>query len=255
MPSIATPDDWLVPDWPVPPGVRALCTTRAGGVSLPPYQGLNLGTHVGDCRDTVMANRSILHDVLGCRPVFLEQVHGVQVLSIDEDVPDGLCADVSIAAGPGAACAIMVADCLPVLFASRCGTHVAAAHAGWRGLAAGVLEGTLDRLSIDDGPRPIVWLGPCIGAQAFEVGADVKDAFESHDDSLADCFRATGTPGKWWADLAQIARRRLRAAGVDSIHGNDGSPAWCTASNPLRFFSHRRDGVSGRFAACVWIDA
>lgn len=253
MAASVMPVDWLVPDWPAPPGVRAVCTTRAGGMSLPPYQGLNLGSHVGDCRETVMTNRSMLQDVLGCRPVFLEQVHGVQGLSIDENTSDGLRADFSIASRPDVACTTMVADCLPILFATRCGTRVAAAHAGWRGLAAGVLEEALNRLAIEHASPPMVWLGPCIGAQAFEVGDDVKDAFESQDVSLSDCFRATGTTGKWWADLARLARRRLHMAGVESIHGNDSSPAWCTVSNPLRFFSHRRDGVSGRFVACIWI--
>ncbi|MGF6526067.1 peptidoglycan editing factor PgeF [Variovorax sp. PvP013] len=247
------PADWLVPDWPAPPGVHALCTTRAGGVSPSPYQSFNLGTHVGDAPAAVAANRSVLRDVLGVRPVFLEQVHGVEATVLDDTTPDGARADACIALHPGIACTVMVADCLPVLFASACGTRVAAAHAGWRGLAAGVLERTLERLTAHGGRRPVVWLGPCIGPRAFEVGDEVRAAFEKHDPSMATCFRAAGAPGKWWADLPLIARKRLTAAGVRDIHGNDGTGIWCTASNPLRFFSHRRDGVSGRFAACIWL--
>jgi hypothetical protein len=248
------PFDWLIPDWPAPPGVRALCTTRAGGVSLPPYQSLNLGDHVGDTTAAVAANRSLLREVLGVRPVFLEQVHGVELASLVAAMPDGVRADACIAQQPDIACTIMVADCLPVLFASECGTRVAAAHAGWRGLASGVIERTLAQLAASSGLRPMVWLGPCIGPRAFEVGDEVKSAFESHDAAATACFRTTGTTGKWWADLPMLARQRLQAAGVRKIHGNDGSDVWCTVGNPLRFFSHRRDGVSGRFAACIWLD-
>lgn len=249
------PADWLVPDWPAPPGVVALCTTRSGGVSLNPYHSLNLGTHVGDVPAAVAANRSVLRDVLGVRPVFLEQVHGVKEVVLDDTTPDGTCADACIALRPGVACTVMVADCLPVLFASACGTRVAAAHAGWRGLAAGVLERTLERLAIQGERHPVVaWLGPCIGPRMFEVGNDVKAAFERHDATTTTCFRATGASGKWWADLPMLARKRLNAVGVHDIHGNDGGDIWCTASNPLRFFSHRRDGVGGRFAACIWLD-
>ena len=254
MATSRMPVDWLVPDWSAPPGVSALCTTRSGGVSLPPYDSLNLGTHVGDESVAVAANRSMLREVLGVRSVFLEQVHGVEAVVLDDATPDGTRADACIALRPGLACTVMVADCLPVLFASACGTRVAAAHAGWRGLAAGVLERTLERLSAHDGRHPVVWLGPCIGPRAFEVGDEVRAAFETHDPATATCFRATGVSGKWWADLPMLARKRLIAAGVRTVHGNDGSDTWCTVSNPLRFFSHRRDGVSGRFAACIWLD-
>ncbi len=249
------PVDWIVPAWPAPRGVRALCTTRAGGVSLPPYDRCNLGVHVGDVHSDVTANRARLRDVLGVRPVFLDQVHGVEAILLDEATPDGTRADACIATRPDIACTVMVADCLPVLFASGCGTHVAAAHAGWRGLAAGVLERTLAGMTTNDGLRPIAWLGPCVGPRAFEVGDEVRAAFESQDAASADCFRSTGATGKWWADLPMLARRRLRSAGVRSIHGNDGDDAWCTVRNPSRFFSHRRDRVTGRFAACVWIEA
>ena len=248
------PAEWLIPDWPVPANVRSLCTTRAGGVSVGPYEGLNLGLHVGDVPDDVLRNRKALRDAIGVRPVFLKQVHGTDVLALDPQgarTQDGTVADACVATAPGIACTIMVADCLPVLFADASGTRVAAAHAGWRGLAAGVLERTLDQLAVES---PVVWLGPCIGPNAFEVGDDVRAAFATLSPEAADCFRATGEPGKWWADLPALARQRLRAAGVQAIYGNDGSDAWCTVRSPLRFFSYRRDGISGRFAACIWLD-
>ena len=254
MESVEIPSDWLIPDWPAPANVRAVCTTRAGGVSVGSYEGLNLGLQVGDVQADVLRNRAVLHDAIGVRPVFLQQVHGTDVLALDgrDAAPqDGAVADACIATAPGVACTIMVADCLPVLFADASGTRVAAAHAGWRGLAAGVLERTLVRL---DGESPVVWLGPCIGPNAFEVGDEVRATFVASSPEAADCFRPAGEPGKWWADLPALARQRLRAAGVVAVYGNDGSDAWCTVRSPLRFFSHRRDGVSGRFAACVWLD-
>ena len=254
MESVEIASDWLIPDWPAPANVKALCTTRAGGVSVGPYEGLNLGLHVGDAPADVLRNRAVLRDAIGVRPVFLQQVHGTDVLALDSQgggPQDGAVADACIATAPGVACTIMVADCLPVLFADAGGARVAAAHAGWRGLAAGVLERTLVQFDVES---PVVWLGPCIGPSAFEVGDEVRAAFSASSPEAADCFRATGKPGKWWADLPALARQRLRAAGVLAIHGNDGSDAWCTVRSPLRFFSHRRDGVSGRFAACIWLD-
>jgi YfiH family protein len=254
-PEVPEIPDWIVPDWPAPESVGAVCSTRAGGVSRGAYRGLNLGDHVGDAPADVDANRALLRDAIGVRPVFLKQVHGVDVLALDAGTPDGVEADACVAAAPGIACTVMVADCLPVLFASACGTRVAAAHAGWRGLASGVLERTLQRLRIEGDAAPVVWLGPCIGPGAFEVGSEVKAVFESHAPEAADCFRAAEEPGKWRADLAGLARQRLRAVGVECAYGNDGTDAWCTVRRPLDFFSHRRDGVSGRFAACVWLGA
>jgi hypothetical protein len=246
--------DWLVPAWPVPAQVRATCTTRAGGVSRGPYEGLNLGRHVGDDPADVAANRALLHEAIGVRPVFLQQVHGTDAIVLDPR--DALCSDGAVAdacttTSPGVACTIMVADCLPVLFANVAGTRVAAAHAGWRGLAAGVLE----RTAATFGGEPVVaWLGPCIGPGEFEVGDEVRALFEAQSPDAAACFTPAPVRGKWWADLPAFARQRLRSANVGMVCGNDGSDAWCTVRNPLRFFSHRRDGVSGRFAACVWID-
>jgi YfiH family protein len=239
--------DWLAPDWPAPAGVRAICTTRAGGVSQGAFGGLNLGGHVGDEPVNVATNRAQLQAAIGVRPVFLQQVHGTDVLPIDATTPDGAVADACTAVDTAVACTIMVADCLPVLFTDSDGRRVAAAHAGWRGLAAGVLERTA---GVFGDARPMAWLGPCIGPDAFEVRA----AFIAQSADAATCFKPGSAPGKWWADLPALARQRLRAAGVEAVYGNDGSDAWCTVRNPLRFFSHRRDGVSGRFAAAVWRD-
>ncbi|WP_354353677.1 peptidoglycan editing factor PgeF [Variovorax boronicumulans] len=247
---------WLVPEWPAPPNVRAVCTTRDDGVSLGRYASLNLGDHVGDDPAHVRENRARLQRAAAVRPVFLQQVHGTGVVSLDaaeDPVRDGTAADACTATTAGLACTIMVADCLPVLFADEAGHRIAAAHAGWRGLAAGVLEQTFRRFDAGQGAAKVIaWLGPCIGPGAFEVGPEVKAAFEAHAPEAAHCFKAAPAPGKWLADLPALARQRLRAAGVDAVYGNDGGDAWCTVNNPSRFFSHRRDGVSGRFAALVW---
>jgi YfiH family protein len=239
----------LVPDWPAPPGVHALCTTRDGGVSAGVYRSLNLGDHVGDAPADVALNRARLRDAIGARPVFLQQVHGIRLLALDAQTPDGTAADACTATAAGIACTIMVADCLPVLFTDGRGRRVAAAHAGWRGLAAGVLEETVGAFATEAGPDELMaWLGPCIGPEAFEVGDEVRAAFAS----APQCFKPAAAPGKWLADLAGLARQRLQAAGLTQLYGNDGSARWCTVNNPLLFFSHRRDRVSGRFAACIW---
>jgi YfiH family protein len=242
--------DWLIPDWPVHGSVRAVCTTRSGGVSEGRYASLNLGDHVGDDPVSVATNRQLLHAAIGVRPVFLQQVHDLQVQALDSGSVDGAQADACTTTEHDVACTIMVADCLPVLFATADGSHVGAAHAGWRGLAAGVLERTVDALGSNAGL--VAWLGPCIGPRAFEVGDEVRSAFVATLPAHASCFRPAGLPGKWLADLPALARQRLAARGITQVHGNDGTDDWCTVRNPSRFFSHRRDGVSGRFAACVW---
>lgn len=251
--------DWVVPDWPAPPSVRALCTTRAGGVSTGAYDSLNLGDHVGDLSASVATNRRLLREAAGARPVFLGQVHGAELVQLTGDTPDGVLADACVADERGVACTVMVADCLPVLLCDRDGTRVAAAHAGWRGLAGGVLERSCESFGppapVERAQGPIeliAWLGPCIGPSAFEVGPEVKASFEAHAPEAAACFRPGAQPGKWLADLPGLARQRLRALGVAQVHGNDGSDAWCTVRNPSRFFSFRRDGICGRFAALVW---
>ena len=251
---MTVPADWLVPDWEVPANVRAVCSTRAGGFSRGAYESLNLGDHVGDEPQRVAQNRAAFAQALDARPVYMQQVHGTQVAALDADSRDGLTADACVTRQTGVACTIMVADCLPLLFASRDGAVVGAAHAGWRGLSAGVVEAAANAIASGAGGDTgalLVWLGPCIGPDAFEVGGEVKAAFEATDAAAAKHFRAH-REGKWLADLAALARMRLQALRITRVWGNDSSSAWCTASNPSRFFSHRRDGVSGRFAAGVW---
>ncbi|WP_114970489.1 peptidoglycan editing factor PgeF [Rhodoferax ferrireducens] len=256
--------DWLVPQWPAPGHVHAVCTTRAGGTSSAPYNSLNLGDHVGDRSQDVAANRAILQQVIEAQPVFLSQVHGTHVEWLSDQTAHGTQADGCITDQPGLACTIMVADCLPVLFTNAPGSLVAAAHAGWRSLAGEQGDGILERIferfsalapvdSAQEAIKIIAWLGPCIGPDKFEVGDEVRDAFAAHDPAALAMFRPQGA-GKWLANLAGLARLRLAALGVTQIYGNDGSSPWCTVSNSSRFFSYRRDGVSGRMAACIWRD-
>jgi YfiH family protein len=254
--------DWIVPQWPAPATVRAVCITRAGGISLPPYDSLNLGDHVGDDILAVGSNRVRVAQALQSHPVFLQQVHGVGVLPLHAHTPHGSVADACYTVATGVACTIMVADCLPMLFTDAQGSFVAAAHAGWRGLAGvdeatgepggpGVVE-ALCRLLPVAPTELMVWIGPGIGPQAFEVGDEVRQAFVTQDPVAASCFRPGLAAGKWLADLAGLARLRLAAIGIRQVYGNDSGSEWCTFSQPSRFFSHRRDRVSGRFAACVW---
>ncbi len=268
--------DWIIPDWPAPPWVGAVCTTRAGGVSKAPFDKLNLGSHVGDAEGDVTANRANFALQIGAKPVFLNQVHRFDVATITRGTAQHTVADACISQTPGMACTIMVADCLPVLFVNRLGTVVAAAHAGWRGLLGGasphgpvgVLENCHEKVvavgvsnvrtvAIKQVVNDIlVWLGPCIGPRKFEVGDDVRAAFLAMSGVAEPLFQDAGD-GKWLADLPGLARQRLKAMGVDQIYGNDGSDAWCTVSNPSRFFSYRRDhislGGSGRMAASIWL--
>ena len=222
---------------------------------------MNLALHVGDRPADVLRNRQRLQAVIGARPVFLEQLHGADCTSIDRDSPHGLHADASGTWQAQIACTIIVADCLPVLLCDVRGRWVGAAHVGWRGLAGGVLAAAVHGFT-NSGIRPagaaadlLAWLGPCIGPRTFEVGADVRRAIGGAAPAAAALF-VSSSPGKWLADLAGLARLQLQALGVSATFGNDGSALWCTVRNPLRFFSHRRDGVgaggTGRFAACVW---
>ena len=267
--------DWLIPDWPAPRGVNAVFTTRVGGLSDGPYESMNLGTHVGDMPESVAANRALLQRANGTRAVFLNQVHGSKVLRLDAHTADGEQADACVTTQRKLACTIMVADCLPVLLTREDGAVVAAAHAGWRGLAgvgqgatAGVLEAffkvfsaSVQSTRLSSAIKTIAWLGPCIGPSAFEVGPEVKAAFENTHPDASRCFICAGE-GKYLADLAGLARLRLKALGVTQIYGNDSSADWCTVGNPSRFFSHRRDAGStgngfhttGRMAACIWRD-
>ena len=242
------PPDWIIPDWPVPARVKALVTTRKGGVSSGPYASLNLGLRVNDEPAKVERNRALLRAHLPAEPRWLNQVHGNLVVDAGS-VRQPVEADAATSRTPDTVCAIMVADCLPVLLADRAGKVVGAAHAGWHGLAAGVIENTVKSMAVP--PSELVaWLGPAIGPSAFEVGADVREAFVSTDPGAASAF-IDQKPGKWLADLFTLARRRLQAVGIADIHGG----GLCTVSDPRRFFSHRRDKVTGRMAALIWISA
>jgi YfiH family protein len=244
----------MTPAWPVPGGVGAFCSERAGGVSAPPYDTLNLGDHVGDDAAAVQENRRRYAATLRARPVFLKQVHGAGVVRLAAATPDMTEADACWTTERGVACTMMVADCLPVLLADRRGTLVGAAHCGWRGLAGGVLEALWAQMAPAAGAAQdmLAWLGPCIGPDAFEVGPEVREAFTAQDGGRGHRFKPLAD-GKFLADLPALARRRLAALGIAAVHGNDGSNAWCTVANPSRFFSHRRDRVSGRFAASAWL--
>lgn len=237
--------DWLIPDWPAPAAVKACVTTRAGGVSLAPFDSLNLGDHVEDDPDAVAENRRRLTEHFLMQPAWLQQVHGIAVAHADPTVV--ATADASWTATPGIACAAMTADCLPVLFCDRAGTRVAAAHAGWRGLAAGVLEATLDTLAVDPA-EVMVWLGPAIGPQAFEVGPEVRDVFVAQLAQAAEAFVPSANAGKFMADIYRLARLRLAACGVTAVYGG----GLCTVTDP-RFFSYRRAPRTGRFASLIWL--
>jgi hypothetical protein len=239
----------LVPAWPVASHVRAFCTLRTGGVSAAPYASLNLATHVGDAPAAVGENRRRLHSQLSlpAEPLWLEQVHGIRVL--DADAPGGARApaDAAITRKSGRVLAVLVADCLPVLLATRAGDAIAVAHAGWRGLAAGVIERTVEALGAPPA-QLLAWLGPAISAPHFEVGSEVRTTFVSQHAQAAAYFSANAR-GRWQCDLAGLARQRLGALGVGSIHDSQ----WCTASDPARFYSFRREGQTGRIAALLWI--
>lgn len=240
--------DWIRPDWPAPARVRALSTTRCGGVGGQPYDSLNLGTHVGDLPASVAANRAILRGVLPGEPYWLNQVHGTRV--VDAACPDGVPdADASVSRRPGAVCVVMTADCLPVLLCDRAGSVVGAAHAGWRGLQGGVVEATVAAMQVP--PSDIIaWLGPAIGPTAFEVGDEVRAAFVDAEPGAAAAFRPGVQSGKWLADIYLLARLRLQSLGVSGVFGGD----LCTVTDRQRFFSYRRDGVTGRMASLVWLD-
>lgn len=243
--------DLLTPDWPAPARVRALSTTRAGGISVAPYSGLNLGDHVGDDPLAVAENRRRLSAGLPKAPAWLRQVHGVAVVDAARVAGmSGACeADAAFSRQAGAVCVVMTADCLPVLFCDRAGTVVAAAHAGWRGLAAGVLEATVAAMAVPPAEL-LAWLGPAIGPQAFEVGGEVRDTFLARDAAAADAF-VPAAGGKWLADLFLLARQRLAGIGVGAVYGG----GVCTVSDSRHFYSHRRDRITGRMATLVWLAA
>jgi len=261
----------IIPDWPAPFNVRALQTTRAGGVSVGAYASLNLGDHVGDDPVAVARNRALLHANLPADPVWLKQVHGHVVADADRavGVPE---ADASVARKVGAICAVMTADCLPLLLCDEAGTVVAAAHAGWRGLADGVVEATVKAMNVAP-ERLLVWLGPAIGPAAFEVGEEVRQAFMAHDPEAAKAFvpcvgRASArhvglkpdlqgcsagdaepSTQKWLADIFLLARQRLALLGVKRVYGG----GLCTFTDAQKFYSYRRDRATGRMATLAWL--
>lgn len=254
MANVVTPE-FVIPDWPAPENIHAAFTTRIGGFSVAPRDAFNLGLHVGDNANHVASNRQLLIDSLSlpASPQYLNQVHGTDVICVDEylkagdlDVP---AADACWATGINSVIAIMTADCLPVLLASKCGNVIAGAHAGWRGLADGVLENTVSSLPVA-ASEITAWLGPAIGPQKFEVGAEVRDCFMQHDTYSQRHFNPVDSvPGKYLANLHGLAADRLKSAGVTKIYGGD----HCTYSDAGRFFSHRRDqGKTGRMAALIW---
>lgn len=264
---------WLIPHWPdLPAGVGALSTTRRGGVSAAPYDdgagggGLNLGVHVNDARANVVRNRALLRAVLPSEPAWLTQVHGTAVADAAavaaaqaagaDSYAGAPEADASIATAPGAVCVVMTADCLPVLFCDRAGTVVAAAHAGWRGLAGGVLGRTVAAMRAAGAGEILAWLGPAIGPSQFEVGADVLEAFlagasdAQGRQQVQSAFRAKpGQAGKYLSDIYALARHMLRGDGVERVAGGE----YCTVTDASRFYSYRRDGVTGRQASLVWL--
>lgn len=238
--------DLLIPDWPAPARVRAIQTLRGGGCSQSPWDSQNLGDHVGDDPVHVAANRAALGAHLPAEPLWLTQVHGIAAVNA-KNCPKSTEADAAFSRQPGLVCAVMTADCLPVLFCDCAGTVVAAAHAGWRGLLGGILESTIQAMDVP-AQELFAWLGPAIGPMAFEVGDEVRAPFVADDPGAVIAF-VPNAPGKWLADIYELARRRLRRAGVKAIYGGE----LCTVSDPVRFFSYRRDGVTGRQATLIWL--
>ncbi|WP_027823240.1 peptidoglycan editing factor PgeF [Laribacter hongkongensis] len=238
----------LTAGWPAPARVRTLITTRDGGVSLAPYASLNLGQHVGDDPAAVAENRARLRACLPAEPFWLNQVHGIGVQEACADAPDvPPDADAGFTRQPGVVCAVMTADCLPVLLTDRSGSVVAAAHAGWRGLCNGIIEATIARMAVPASDI-LAWLGAAIGPDAFEVGPEVRAAFMAHDPTAASAFAAI-PDGKYLADIYLLARQRLNACGVTEVHGGDA----CTVTERERYFSYRRDGRTGRMASLIWL--
>lgn len=240
--------EWVALDWPAPPRVRAGYTTRRRGASLPPYAQGNLGDHVGDDVAHVAANRAALAEQIGVPLHWLRQVHGA-ICADAANSPLGCIADASFTRKTRLGCVVLTADCLPLLLAAQDGSVAAAVHAGWRGLAAGVIEAALAHMDTP-GSRLMAWLGPAIGPTAYEVGAMVRDAFVTEDVAAAACFVSLAPPGKYLCDLYGLARLRLQRLGCTQIYGGD----LCAHTDAERFYSHRREGVCGRFASAVWLE-
>lgn len=246
--TTAVPHDWISPGWPAPSWVRAVTTTRSGGGSHGPYASMNLAAHVADDPQAVAANRAYLREALAlpAEPVWLRQVHGHGIIDADRTAADTE-GDGAVSCTPGTVCAVLTADCLPVLLCDRAGTRVGAAHAGWRGLADGVIEAAVAALNLPASGL-MAWLGPAIGPRAFEVGDEVRNTFISRDPAAAAAFEPNGQG--WHADLYRLAHQRLAALGITEIHGGE----WCTFEDSARFYSYRRDGTTGRMATLIWLE-
>ena len=249
--------DWLIPDWPAPSNVRAVTTTRTGGVSKGVYGSMNPADHVEDDPQAVRANRVILKEQLElpADPAWLIQVHGMDIVSVAEARSGtgtkpgiGIEADGIYSTKAGEVCAVLTADCLPVLICDKAGTRIAVVHAGWRGLLAGVIESALERLGIP-GSETLVWLGPAIGSSAFEVGEEVRSQFIERDPLTVEAFQQ-GSSDRWLLDIYRLAGIRLMKKGVNQVYGGD----WCTFTDRERFYSYRRDGVTGRMASLIWME-
>lgn len=253
-------NNWIIPNWSAPAHINAFSTTRLGGVSQAPFDGLNLGLHVEDNQQQVLQNRQYLRDALNLpnTPLWLEQIHSREVVDADSftlPYPSVISADASVSHCRHTVCVVMTADCLPVLLTNKQGNVVGAAHAGWRGLNDGIIEATIAKMVCD--PADIIaWLGPAIGKDAFEVGDDVRDAFLAHPTQtqamkkqISQAFQPAVNTGKWFADIYALARLRLKQQGVQQVFGGD----YCTYHDAQRFFSYRRDGKTGRMASLIFI--
>jgi len=240
-------ENCIVPDWPAPKNVRALQTTRKGGVSVSPYESFNLGDHVGDKSHAVARNRQMLASIIPSKPVWLQQVHGNVVVNAGSTgcLPE---ADAEIARHRGAVCVVMTADCLPVLLCDEDGTVVGAVHAGWKGLTAGVIESTVRKMDIAT-DKVMAWLGPAISQRAFEVGAEVRDVFVAQHAQASEAFLPSAN-GKWMADIYLLAHQRLHGLGIKRVYGGE----YCTYREAERFFSYRREKLTGRMGTFIWLE-
>ena len=244
------PSEWLIPNWDAPKNINAIMTTRQGGFSRAPFDSMNLGEHVDDDLQAVAKNRASLKQKLNLssEPFWLTQVHGVEIANADQQSKGIVEADASVAHKQGSVCAVMTADCLPVLFCNQNGTAIAAAHAGWRGLHAGVLEQTVSSLNCPAN-EVMAWFGVAIGSDYFEVGGEVREAFISVQDAAENAFVPSANAGKWLANIYLLARLRLQAIGVTTISGGE----YCSYQDKKHFYSYRREAKTGRMASLIWM--
>ncbi len=241
--TVLNPEHWLIPDWPAPANIRAGTSLRSGGISLPPYDSLNLADHVGDDPAAVTENRR--HLQLPSEPIWLQQTHSTRIVDAAHCTASQTEADGSYTSQTNIICSVLTADCLPLLICDRSGSQVAAIHAGWRGLAAGIIEKAIATLPANP-DELLVWLGPAIGSNAYEVGNEVREIFIAHDPAAKAVFRAVQE--KWRMDIYQLARQRLQVLGVTNIYGGD----HCTFHEQEQFYSYRRDGICGRMVSLIW---